>query len=198
MLTSRVARLPDADIDTDVIFPARFLLITEKTGLGRYAFLDKRFQNGIERDDFPLRPGLVDPPRILVTGDNFGCGSSREQAVWALHDLGVRCILSTSFGEIFQSNCFKSGVLPIALPPETLSALASEAILTIDLIGSEIIPGNGRRIPFQIQDWRREALIHGWDDVSTLINTKSDAIAAFEATRRYAAPWLFRPLSERG
>ncbi len=115
-VTAAVASLPDRDIDTDIIFPARFLLITEKIGLGRYAFYDRRLQEGVEQSDFPLQPGGC---AIVVAGNNFGCGSSREQAVWALTDLGVRCIIAPSFGEIFQANCYRNGLLPISLPETT-------------------------------------------------------------------------------
>lgn len=190
-LTSRLAVIPDADIDTDIIFPARFLLLTVKKGLGRYAFHDKRRVGGVEIAGFPLAPGAADPARILITGPNFGCGSSREQAVWALHDLGVRVILAASFGEIFRSNCFKSGVLPIILPQADLDRLLAAGTLTVDLAHQRIEAPGVTPLTFEIEDWRREALLNGWDDVLILLKTQGDAIASFEAGRRAEAPWLF-------
>jgi 3-isopropylmalate dehydratase small subunit len=190
-LTSRVAVIPDADIDTDIIFPARFLLITAKKGLGRYAFHDKRFVDGREVPGFPLAPGVADPAQILIAGPNFGCGSSREQAVWALHDLGVRVILAASFGEIFRSNCFKSGVLPITLPQADLDRLRTAGPLTVDLVNRRVEAPGLAPLAFEIEDWRREALMNGWDDVLILLNTQADAIASFEESRRRQAPWLF-------
>lgn len=191
-LVSRVAVIPEADIDTDVIFPARFLLITAKKGLGRYAFHDRRAASGGEASSFPLAPGAADPARILIAGANFGCGSSREQAVWALHDLGVRVILAPSFGEIFRSNCFKSGVLPITLPQPTLDLLQHADLLTIDLAARRAVAPGQAPVSFEVEDWRREALMNGWDDTAVLLKTQADAIAAFEDERRRQAPWLFR------
>jgi 3-isopropylmalate dehydratase small subunit len=188
-LTSRVVRLAEDDIDTDVIFPARFLLITDRQGLGRHAFQDRRAGPG--GADFPLRPNLDDPPRILVAGRNFGCGSSREQAVWALQDLGLRCLLAPGFGEIFQSNCFRNGLLPITLAAAVLDTLASGTVLTIDLVETMIFRPDGSAIPFAVPEWRREALLNGWDEVLTLVHGKAEAIGRFEASRRAAAPWLF-------
>jgi 3-isopropylmalate dehydratase small subunit len=190
-LSAPVAHLPEPDVDTDIIFPARFLLITEKIGLGRYAFFERRYRNGVERDDFPLRAGPAGPAGILVAGANFGCGSSREQAVWALADLGLRCIIATSFGEIFQSNCYKNGLLPIVLPAAAWSSLRASTRLTVDLRQCRIIDAEGGTIAFEIPAWRRDALLNGWDEVLTLLNTRADTITAFETSRRAAAPWLF-------
>jgi len=187
-VTAAVASLPDRDIDTDIIFPARFLLITEKVGLGQYAFYERRMQDGVERADFPLQPGRC---AILVAGDNFGCGSSREQAVWALHDLGVRCIIAPSFGEIFQANCYRNGVLPITLPEALCSALRRCPSLTVDLADEEITGESTDTIRFEAPPWRREALLHGWDEVLTLLHSQGARITAFEEVRRAAAPWLF-------
>jgi 3-isopropylmalate dehydratase small subunit len=187
-LSARVARLPRSDIDTDIIFPARFLLITEKRGLGRYAFFDWRTAND---GALPWPEVPDDPPRILIAGPNFGCGSSREQAVWALGDLGLKVIIAPGFGEIFEANCFKNGILPIRLDQAVLDGLVAETHLTVDLESSQIRPATGPAIPFAVVDWRRDALMNGWDEVLTLINTKSAAIAAFETSRRAAAPWLF-------
>jgi 3-isopropylmalate/(R)-2-methylmalate dehydratase small subunit len=194
-ITSPAAILPDADIDTDVIFPARFLLITAKTGLGRYAFYEKRYENGVERPDFPLNSEPARLAQILITGDNFGCGSSREQAVWALHDLGFRAILSTGFGEIFYSNCFKNGVLPVVISGADLAQVRASAVggegLTVDLEAREIVVPGGSPLKFHIEGWRRDALLKGWDEVLTLLNTQADALDAFERRHRADAPWLF-------
>jgi 3-isopropylmalate dehydratase small subunit len=187
-LTSPVACLPDRDIDTDIIFPARFLLITEKTGLGRYAFYEKRRDGEIERPDFPLQTGRCG---ILLAGDNFGCGSSREQAVWALLDLGVRCIIAPSFGEIFQANCYRNGLLPITLSETSWSALRAIGDLTVDLEAGRIYGAGLEPIAFEVPDWRRDALLNGWDEVLTLLHSQGDKITAFETARRAEAPWLF-------
>ncbi len=190
-LVSETVYLADADIDTDTIFPARFLLITVKVGLGRYAFYDKRVVNGTEVADFPLAPGAADPARILITGPNFGCGSSREQAVWAIHDLGIRAILAASFGEIFRSNCFKSGVLPVALAQADLDRLRVAGPVTIDLAQGLVWAPGVAPVTFQLEDWRRQALMNGWDDVTILLNSHAEAIDDFELARRREAPWLF-------
>ena len=187
-VSAAVASLPERDIDTDIIFPARFLLITEKSGLGRYAFYERRLQDGVERTDFPLQAGRC---AIVVAGDNFGCGSSREQAVWALYDLGVRCIIAPSFGEIFQANCYRNGLLPITLPEAVCSVLGSCPFLTIDLARSEITGESTDTVAFEIPGWRRDALLNGWDEVLTLLHSQGDKITAFETLRRAAAPWLY-------
>jgi 3-isopropylmalate dehydratase small subunit len=187
-VTSELALLPDTDIDTDAIFPARFLLLTVKKGLGRYAFHDRRLADGAA---FPLSPDRTEGPRILIAGPNFGCGSSREQAVWALYDLGLRVILADSFGEIFRSNCFKSGLLPITLPQADLDRLAAFKTLTVDLLARRVHAPGLASLAFEVEDWRREALLQGWDEVLGLLNTQGDAIASFETGRRAAAPWLF-------
>src|SRR3984957_9049014 len=139
-LTSVAAPLPDADIDTDVIFPARFLLLLNRQGLGQHLFHERRRSSGQER--FVLDRSPFDKAQILVAGRNFGCGSSREQAVWALSDFGIRCVIAPSFGEIFYGNCFRNGVLPIILPdPEhhdVMLAATSGAPLTVDLEAQEI------------------------------------------------------------
>jgi 3-isopropylmalate dehydratase small subunit len=187
-LTASAACLPDRDIDTDIIFPARFLLITEKTGLGRYAFFEKRMRDGVERSDFPIQPGSCG---ILVAGPNFGCGSSREQAVWALLDLGIRCIIAPSFGEIFQANCYRNGLLPVTLPEVSWSALQGARSLTVDLAEGRITGDEIEPIAFEVPAWRRDALLNGWDEVLTLLHSQGDRITAFETARRTTAPWLF-------
>lgn len=194
LLSPALALLED-NLDTDIIFPARFLLITTKTGLARYAFYERRYVEGRERADFPLNREPARSAQVLLTGENFGCGSSREQAVWALHDLGFRCIVAPSFGEIFRANCFKSGVLPIILPRALVQAFdraaADGGAFTVDLKARLITPPGGPPVPFEIEDWRRQALLQGWDEVMMTMNLQGPEIDAFEAAQRERAPWLY-------
>jgi 3-isopropylmalate dehydratase small subunit len=195
-LISRAAPMPTADIDTDIIFPARFLLITEKTGLGRYAFYDWRYSaEGGAAPEFVLNQPAYREAKILVCGDNFGCGSSREQAPWALRDLGVTCLISTSFGEIFRANCFKNAMLPIVLPPEPwaeLLRLATEGCeLDVDLTACTISGPGLAPIPFDVDPARREALLKGWDEIALALRKDADAITAFEDRQRLSHPWLY-------
>lgn len=179
--------LPDTDVDTDIVYPARFLLITEKKGLGAYAFHDRRGEA-----DFPIGDGPVPP--ILIAGANFGCGSSREQAPWALADLGIRLIVAESFGEIFFTNCFRNGLLPIRLDAATVDALHAaardDAEFEIDL-RTRTLSVAGREIAFDVADDRREALLNGWDDTARIRALHGDDIARFEAAQRRDAPWLW-------
>jgi len=179
--------LPDADVDTDIIYPARFLLITEKKGLGAYAFADRRGDPG-----FPIAAANDRP--ILVAGPNFGCGSSREQAPWAIGDLGIRVIVAESFGEIFYSNCFRNGMLPIRLRPDQVSTLRAHAeaddIITVDL-QTRTVTGAGPPITFAVADDRREALLNGWNDTMRILALHGDDITAFETVQRRTSPWLW-------
>jgi 3-isopropylmalate dehydratase small subunit len=195
-LISRAAPMPNADIDTDIIFPARFLLITEKTGLGRYAFYDWRYgADGVAKPEFVLNQPAYAGAKILVCGDNFGCGSSREHAPWALRDLGATCLISTSFGEIFRANCFKNAILPIVLAPEPWAALlrlATDGVeLDVDLTACTISGGGMTPIAFEIEPARREALLEGWDEIALALRKDADAIAAFEHRQRADQPWLY-------
>jgi 3-isopropylmalate dehydratase small subunit len=195
-LVGKAAPLSQANIDTDIIFPARFLLITAKTGLGRYAFYEWRYgPDGAENPDFALNQERYRGAEILVCGDNFGCGSSREQAPWALRDLGVRCVISTSFGEIFAANCFKNGILPVVASAEDLALMMADAeaglALEIDLEAGEVRRRNAPPIAFQTEPWRREALLNGWDEIAIVLNQDGDRIAAFEQGQRLAKPWLY-------
>lgn len=194
-LTSVAASLPAADVDTDIIFPARFLLHTEKVGLGRFAFFEWRyFADGGERPDFVLSRPAFRGAQILVAGRNFGCGSSREQAPWALYDLGVRCVIAPSFGEIFFSNCFRNGMLPVVVTPEELALLQADADtarpITVDLETQQITCPSGETVSFEIEPWRRDALLNGWDEIDGILNRDLPAIDAFEAARRRSASWL--------
>ena len=185
--------LPDADVDTDIIFPARFLLLLERNGLSRHLFHERR------RPVPGQQPFVLDRPpferaEILVAGRNFGCGSSREQAVWALADFGIRAIVAPSFGEIFQANCFRNGLLPIPLDAEAhqrvLDAATTGAPLEISLERLEIgLPGR-ECIPFSVDPERRRDLLLGRDEIETILGEEAEAIAAFEQRRRRSRPWL--------
>lgn len=185
-IKAKAAYLPESNIDTDIIYPARYLLIPERQGLGRYAFADRRGKNTGSWDFSSVE--------ILVTGENFGCGSSREQAVWCLLDLGVRVIIAPSFGEIFHNNCFKNGVLPIRLPPEPYRAVASAASsgrpIEVDL-GSCTITIDGAGLPFEIDAGRRAALIAGLDEIDLILTRLGSKIDDYELSRKRQAPWTF-------
>ncbi len=180
--------LPEPDLDTDVIYPARFLLITEKQGLGRYAFHDRRDIPG-----FPIQDGAARP--ILIAGPNFGCGSSREHAPWALADYGFRVIIAPSFGEIFYSNCFRNGILPIRLGETEIApfrqAGAAGGTITVDLERCEVGAGNEAPIAFEIAPDRRQALLNGWNDTMRIQVLHARDIESFEDRQRRAAPWLW-------
>lgn len=195
-LTAIAAPMPQPNIDTDIIFPARFLLMTAKKGLGRYAFYEWRHgPDGAQKTHFVLNREPFRSARILVVGDNFGCGSSREQAPWALRDLGIRCVISTSFGEIFYANCFKNGILPVVVSPAELTLLhrdaSAERPLGVDLEALIITTGTGDRLPFAVEPWRREALLNGWDEIAIILKQQTAAIAGFEDRQRGAKPWLY-------
>ncbi len=197
-LTSVAAPMPDADIDTDIIFPARFLLITGKQGLGRCAFHDQRYTaQGAERPDFVLHRPAWRGARILVAGPNFGCGSSREQAPWALADLGLRCIIAPGFGEIFRANCFANGLLPIVLDAaahaQVLQAAEAARSLTVDLTACTLrLPGDdaGTTMTFEVPRRQRDALLAGLDEIGLIQRAEAGRIAAFEQEHRQRMPWL--------
>jgi 3-isopropylmalate/(R)-2-methylmalate dehydratase small subunit len=192
-LTSVAAPLPDADIDTDIIFPARFLLLLDRRGLGRHLFHERRARASAS-EPFILSQAPFDKAEILVAGRNFGCGSSREQAVWALADFGIRCVIAPSFGEIFYGNCFRNGVLPVTLGDpehrEVMTAAATGAPLTVDLEAQAIRLTAGRTIAFQIDPHRRHALLLGLDQIGAILAADATDIAAFEIRQRNQAPWL--------
>lgn len=183
--------LMENDIDTDIIYPARFLLVMDKKGLGQYLFHDRR---GPEHPDFPPDRPEVAKAEILIAGANFGCGSSREQAVWALLDGGFKCVISPSFGEIFYNNCFKNGLLPIRLDEAQVKDLAVKAsagvVFDVDLVARQI-SGEGVNIAFALEDRLQLRLLEGWDDIDLILNDQSEAIAAFEAKQKINQPWLF-------
>jgi 3-isopropylmalate/(R)-2-methylmalate dehydratase small subunit len=189
-LTALAAPFPEGQIDTDVIFPARFLLLMEKRGLGRHLFQERRAKGGFVLDTPPW-----DKAQILVTGPDFGTGSSREQAVWALLDFGIRCIIGTSFGEIFHANCFRSCILPIILPPEDHRRILAEAeaarVVTVDLPAQKIVLADGAAISFDIDPHRKRSLIQGLDEIGAILSDDLPEITAFEASQREARPWLY-------
>lgn len=179
------------NVDTDVIFPARFLLILEKKGLGKYAFSEQR--RGLS-PDFILDQAPFDEAKILVAGLNFGIGSSREQAVWALADLGIRCVIARSFGEIFFANCFKNGVLPIQLDGEEMAAVEAASLaeeeISVDLSAQHLQLLSGTEIGFSIDPYRKRALLLGLDEIEMILAEDLEAIEAFEIRRQTETPWI--------
>jgi len=194
-LTSVAAPLPEAYIDTDIIFPARFLLLLDKAGLGKHLFHERRHAPGGASTDFVLNVAPFNEAQILVADANFGSGSSREQAVWALADFGIKCVIAPSFGEIFYSNCFKNGVLPIILTGEAhanaLEAARTGQPFTIDLEHQTVMLPNGPALPFDIDPYRRRALMLGLDEIGGILSNDADEIAAFETKHHQSQPWLF-------
>jgi len=190
------APLPEDNVDTDIIFPARFLLITAREGLGRYAFHDRRFDSeGRKLPDFVLNRDPWRNAPILIAGANFGSGSSREQAVWALVGQGISCVIAPSFGEIFHANCFRNGVLPIILPTDRTDALLAAAEqgheMTVDLERQVIHAGHMPPFSFAVAAEQRLALLNGWDETAMILNARGEDIARFEIGHRTTQPWLF-------
>ena len=196
-LTGVAAPMDAINVDTDQIIPKLHLRTIKRTGLGKVLFDDLRFNpDGSEKPAFVLNQEPYRKAEILVAGDNFGCGSSREHAPWALLDFGIRCIVSTSFADIFYNNCFKNGILPITVSAADLEALMADAsdrenaVLTVDLETQEITRPNGATIGFVIDEFRRHCLLEGLDDIG-LTMQKVDRIDAFEARQREGQPWLY-------
>jgi 3-isopropylmalate/(R)-2-methylmalate dehydratase small subunit len=195
-LTGVAAPLPMINVDTDKIIPKQHLKTIARTGLGKALFDEMRYRNdGSENPDFVLNKPAYRNAKILVAGDNFGCGSSREHAPWALLDFGITCVISTSFADIFYNNCFKNGILPIKVSREILDKLMDDAsrganaIISIDLEKQEITGPDGGRASFEIDPFRKHCLLNGLDDIG-LTMQKSKAIDDFEAKRKAATPWL--------
>ncbi len=183
------------NVDTDMIIPKQYLKTIRRTGLGKGLFSEQRYRDdGSENPDFVLNKPAYRNARILVAGDNFGCGSSREHAPWALLDFGIRCVISTSFGDIFYNNCFKNGILPIRVSPQDLAKLfddaerGANATLTVDLPKQEIRGPDGGVIAFEIDPFRKHCLLNGLDDIGLTL-VKEDKIASFEAANRQSRPW---------
>ena len=195
-LSGIAAPMDIMNIDTDMIIPKQFLKTIKRSGLGANLFFEMRFDNdGGEIGDFILNQPAYREANIIVAGDNFGCGSSREHAPWALLDYGIRCIISTSFADIFYNNCFKNGILPIKVTAEEREALMADArdaenpILSVDLQAQTISRPNGPVISFDIDAFRKQCLLDGLDDIGLTLE-KSDKIENYEASRKQSHPWL--------
>ncbi len=195
-LTGVAAPLNIVNIDTDMIIPKQFLKTILRTGLGKSLFYEMRYtQDGQEMPDFVLNKKAYRKAEVLVTGDNFGCGSSREHAPWALLDFGIRCVISTSFADIFYNNCFKNGILPVVVSPEDLKKLMDDAerganaTMTIDLPNQEIRGPDGGKVKFDIDPFRKHCLLNGLDDIG-LTMEKAKSIDSFEKQQAAAQSWL--------
>lgn len=195
-LTGVAAPLPLINVDTDMIIPKQFLKTIKRTGLGKHLFAEMRYDdNGEEIADFVLNKPAYRNAEILVAGDNFGCGSSREHAPWAILDFGIRCVIATDFADIFYNNCFKNGILPIKLPAEQVELLMDDAarganaMISIDLEAQEIRGPDGGVITFEIDQFRKHCLVEGLDDIGLTLR-KSDVIADFEEKTAKSMPWL--------
>ena len=195
-LSAIAAPLNMRDVDTDVIIPKQFLRTIKRTGLGKSAFFDIRYnEDGSEKPDFVLNREPYRKAEILITGDNFGCGSSREHAPWALLDFGIRCVISSSFADIFYSNSFKNGILPITLPRDQVEQLMKEAQdnpetkLEIDLEKQTVTRGNKFSFSFEIDPFRKHCLMNGLDDIG-LTMQKEKFIGAYEEKLKKDRPWL--------
>ncbi|MDA1090986.1 MAG: 3-isopropylmalate dehydratase small subunit [Proteobacteria bacterium] len=195
-LTGVAAPMDMINIDTDMIIPKQYLMTIERTGLGKALFFELRYDaDGNENPDFVLNKPAYRDAKILVAGDNFGCGSSREHAPWALLDFGIRCVIATSFADIFYNNCFKNGILPIKLPAEDVAKLLDDAmrganaIITIDLETKTISGPDGGEIKFDLDDFKRHCMLNGLDDIA-LTMENADKIDAYEANLKTTRPWL--------
>jgi len=193
-LKSIPAYLPIVNIDTDMIIPKQFLKTIKRTGLGKSLFFEMRYDHdGKEIKDFILNNEPYNNSKILIAGKNFGCGSSREHAPWALLDFGITCVISSSYADIFYNNCFKNGILPITIPEEKIKELAEysnrKEEISIDLIEQKITFGNNE-IKFEIDDFKKECLIEGYDDIALSLNHKSK-IKSFENRIKSERPWIF-------
>jgi 3-isopropylmalate/(R)-2-methylmalate dehydratase small subunit len=196
ILTGIAAPLPMINVDTDKIIPKQYLKTIARSGLGKALFDEMRFRpDGSENPDFVLNKPAYRSAKILVAGENFGCGSSREHAPWALLDFGIRCVIAPSFADIFYGNCFQNGVLPIKLPAETVALLMDDAQkganarLTIDLAQQIITRPDGSTVAFDIDPFRKQCLLKGLDDIGITLQ-KEKAIVAYEAKQRTTEPWV--------
>ena len=193
-LTSIPAYLPIVNIDTDMIIPKQFLKTIKRTGLGKNLFFEMRYDdNGNEIKDFILNQEPHNQSKILIAGKNFGCGSSREHAPWALLDFGITCVISSSYADIFYSNCFKNGILPIILPEEKIKELSEyskrKEEISIDLNEEKIIFGNSE-IKFDIDPFKKKCLLEGLDDIALSL-AKKEKITTFEKNLKNNKPWIF-------
>jgi 3-isopropylmalate/(R)-2-methylmalate dehydratase small subunit len=194
-LTGIAAPMPLVNIDTDMIIPKQFLKTIQRSGLGKNLFDEMRFtQDGAEIPDFVLNQPAYRSAEILVAGDNFGCGSSREHAPWALLDFGIRCVISTSFADIFYNNCFKNGILPIVMPQDVVDVLMADARrganarMSVNLPDQTVTTSDGQSFGFDIDPFRKHCLINGLDDIG-LTMEKAASIDAYEAKAATIRPW---------
>ncbi len=186
--------LPIVNVDTDMIIPKQFLKTIKRTGLGKSLFFDMRYDdNGIEIKDFTLNQEPYNKSKILITGKNFGCGSSREHAPWALLDFGITCVISSSYADIFYNNCFKNGILPIILEEDKIKELSEyskrKEEIAINLKEEKIVFGNNE-IKFEIDAFKKKCLLEGLDDIALSLK-KSEKIASFETELKSKKPWIF-------
>mgnify|MGYP003607095214 CR=1 FL=1 len=195
-LTGIAAPMPLVNIDTDMIIPKQFLKTIHRSGLGKHLFDEMRYNpDGTENPDFVLNQPAWRDAQIIVAGDNFGCGSSREHAPWALLDFGIRCVISTSFADIFYNNCFKNGILPIVMPQEAVDLLMADAQkganarITVDLESQTVTTSDGQSLSFDIDPFRKHCLLNGLDDIGLTLE-KAAAIDAFEAQLAQSRPWI--------
>jgi len=196
VLEGVAAPLKLVNVDTDMIIPKQYLKTIKRTGLGTGLFSEMRYKDdGSENPDFVLNQSAYRKTKILVAGDNFGCGSSREHAPWALMDFGIRCVISTSFADIFYNNCFKNGILPIVVSKDDLEKLfddasrGANATLTVDLVAQEIRGPDGGTVHFEIDPFRKKCLLEGLDDIGLTLQ-KADSITRFETGKQTDQPWL--------
>ena len=193
-LKSIPAYLPIANIDTDMIIPKQFLKTIKRTGLGKNLFYEMRYDNdGIEIKDFILNQNPFNKSKILIAGKNFGCGSSREHAPWALLDFGITCVISSSYADIFYNNCFKNGILPITITEEEIKEISDyskrKQEISINLPNQKIVFGN-KEIQFKIDKFKKKCLIEGLDDIALSLE-KSDKITDYENKLKSNKPWIF-------
>ncbi|HHI70655.1 MAG TPA: 3-isopropylmalate dehydratase small subunit [Rhodobacteraceae bacterium] len=195
-ITGVAAPMPLINIDTDMIIPKLFLKTIKRSGLGVHLFDEMRYNDdGSENPDFVLNQPAYRNAEILVAGDNFGCGSSREHAPWAIKDFGIKCVISTSFADIFFNNCFKNGILPIVLPQEQVDLLMKDAEkgenarMTVDLEAQEITTSDGEVVKFDVDAFKKQCLLEGLDDIGLTLK-KADSIAKYETMSASARPWV--------
>ena len=195
-ITGTAAPMPLVNIDTDMIIPKVFLKTIKRSGLGVNLFDEMRYdREGNEIPDFVLNQPQYRDAQILVAGDNFGCGSSREHAPWAIKDFGIRCVIAPSFADIFHNNCFKNGILPIVLPQEQVDVLmkdaekGSNARMTIDLEGQTVTTSDGEKFPFEVDAFKKHCLLNGLDDIGLTLE-KGAAIDSFEDSLCQSRPWV--------
>ncbi len=195
-ITGVAAPMPLVNIDTDMIIPKQYLKTIKRSGLGVNLFDEMRYaEDGSEIADFVLNRPAYRNSEILIAGENFGCGSSREHAPWALRDFGIRCVVSTSFADIFYNNCFKNGMLPIVLPEEQVNALMTEAEkganarISIDLEAQKVTTSEGDVFTFEVDAFKKHCLLNGLDDIN-LTMEKANSIVEFEAKATAARPWV--------